>query len=122
MIYLQAPHELIQATLMLPSPELGDTQNPEVDVVIRNSMNGKLYSYIKTNTRLLLTWDFVLDLGKAIEVEEFIKVYSSHNIRLTDWREYVYIVKLVNLPITFATIAFGERRQVRLQFEGVRVL
>ena len=120
-VYLQAPHELIQTSIELPSPNLGDTYNPASEVVIRNAMSGKLYSYTKSNNRIEFSWDFNLAKEKAIELEEFIKVYSAENIRIIDWRERVYLVKLVNLPVDFAAIAINERQQIRLQFEGERL-
>lgn len=138
-IYLQAPHELIQATIMLPTPKFGDTQNPEPEIDIRNAQSGKLYSYVKANQRLTLFYDFILEQEKAIELREFVKIYSAENIRLTDWRERVYLVKLINVPLTFQTIGRGvnitlteppyegviskqERLSVRLQFEGTRLV
>lgn len=120
-VYLQAPHELLQTSIQLPSPNLGDTLNPASEITIRNSMNGVLYSYVKSNGRIEFTWEFNLAKEKAIELEEFIKAYSSENIRVVDWRERVYLVKLVNLPISFSAMSLNERQQIRLQFEGVRL-
>lgn len=121
-VILIAPHELPQTAIQLPSPKLNDTHNVSDDVIVRNSMNGVLYSYVKSNNRLEINWDFNVSKEKAIELEEFIKVYSSYNFRLIDWRSRVFKVKLINLPLVFSSASLNERQNVRLQFEGERLV
>jgi hypothetical protein len=122
-VYLQAPHPVIQATVMLPSPTLGDEVAPQSALTIVNAMDGTLYSYVKSNDRLKLTWEFnALTLQKAVELKEFIDTYLEYDWRVIDSGERVYVAKLVNLPVTFSTIGNGEYRTVRLEFEGKQIV
>lgn len=117
--YLQAPLPLIQSTVMLPSPTLGDAISPQSEVTISNSMSGVIYSYVKSNDRIRLIWDFnALTLEKAIELREFIDTYLNYSWRVTDHQERVYSVQLVNVPVEFTTVGRGEYRSCRLEMEG----
>ena len=62
-ITLQAPYDLIQATILLPSANLGDYIAPQTKVNIRNSMTGKIFSTVKTNNRYKLEMDLSLTLA-----------------------------------------------------------
>lgn len=119
--YLQAPSELIQATIQLPPQKFGDSIEPVIVMNAKNSMNGTLYTYIKTSENVKIVWEFLLTEQKAIELEEFIKAYLTYNWRAIDSEDRVYIVKLTNVPIEFTTVGKSEFKRVHLEFEGVQV-
>lgn len=122
-VYLQAPHELIQATIRLPTPRLGDSVSPNPIVTVRNAMDGTIYSYVKSSESLVIVWEFEsLTREKAQELEEFIKVYFTEKWRIIDHDDRVYVVRLINLPVEFPTIGNGEYRKAKLEFEGVQIV
>lgn len=117
-VYLSAPWDLIQATIRLPSPQVGNLRNNQLDVAIRNSMNGTLYSYVKSSDRLKFAWDLFLTRQKALELEYFIEYYDEYEWRVTDWEENVYRMYLINDPFDFTRISKDELTTVRLELEG----
>ncbi len=119
-VFLQAPWDLIQTTIKLPSPNLGNLKNRVLSVNIRNSISGVIYSYVKTNPRVKLSWDFYLDFDKAHELQLFVETYNDIEWRVTTWEEEVFKAILINDP-DFSRVARGDRTQVRLEFEGVRI-
>lgn len=121
-VWFQAPWDLIQATVQLPSPQQGDLTNNQSEVNIRNSMNGTLYSYVKSTNRVKKTWDFLITRQKSLELEQFIEHYSELELRVIDWNEYVYRFFIINNPIDFTRISKDNFTNVRLELEGIRIL
>lgn len=120
-VIIQAPWDLIQTTTLLPSPNFGDYINPQVETVIRNSENGVIYSYVKTNERVKRSWDFRLTVNKSKELFAFIERYGSLEWRITDWEDRVYKMKLLTNPVEFTSTGPG-MVSTRLEFEGVRLV
>lgn len=120
-VYLQAPWDLIQTTMLLPSPGLGNTKELAIETTIRNSVNGTLYSYNKTNDRVKLSWDFTLRRGKAEELKAFMESYYGVEWRVTDWDEKVYKMYLVNNPLDLTFINRAGMVNVKLELEGTQL-
>lgn len=118
MVILQAPHELVQATMFLPNPLFGDNESDKIEANVRRAMNGDYYSYIKTNTNRQINLEFELERVKALELDEFVTAYTAYNIRLTDHRGRVWSVVLLNNPTELINANLKNRYQVTLQFEG----
>ncbi len=118
MILLQAPHEIIQTTTLLPDPEFHDEQEREVHAIVKYAMDGTIYTTRKRNNSQKLTYDFNLTRLKSLELFEFIKAYFPYNIRLTNWKNEVWVVKILNDPIDFTAVAIKEINTVRLEFRG----
>lgn len=118
MIYLQAPWDLVQATIMLPNPQLGNLFNNDIDVNIRNSMSGEIYSYIKTNDQVKISWDLLLTREKSLELETFIEYYCSYEWRIIDHFDRSYRMFLMNEPFDVNRIKRGELTSVKLELEG----
>jgi hypothetical protein len=121
MVTLQAPYDLIQATILLPSANLGDTISPQIKVNIRNSMSGKIYSTIKTNSRYKLEMDFSLTNAKARELDMFIQYYNSLPWRLYDWNDTLYKVYLTTNPVSLTPVGLNSVN-ARLEFEGFKIV
>lgn len=118
MIILQAPHEIIQTTSFLPNPEFHDEQNAQIVSNLQYAMDSTPYTCIKQNTRNKLVYDFNLTRLKSLELFEFIKAYFNFNIRLTNWKNEVWVVNIVNNPQDFMAVAIKEINTIRLEFEG----
>jgi len=61
-----------------------------------------------------------LDFDKAHELQLFVETYNDIEWRVTTWEEEVFKAILINDP-DFSRVARGDRTQVRLEFEGVRI-
>lgn len=120
-ITLQAPYDLIQATILLPSANLGDYISPQVKVNIRNSMSGIIYSTIKTNNRLKLEFDLSITQAKARELDQFNEFYNALPWRFYDWNDTLYKVFLTTNPLQFTNVSVSSV-SVRLEFEGVKIV
>lgn len=118
MIILQAPHEIIQTTTLLPDPEFHDEENRQVVMNLQYAMDGTSFTNIKSNDRIKLVYDFNLTRFKSLELFAFIDAYFDYNIRLTNWKNEVWVVNIVNNPQDFVAIAFKEINTIRLEFEG----
>ena len=121
MVYLQVPFDLIQTTIMLPNPKLGDTTNNQIDMQARNSMNGTLYTYVKTSDRIKKVWDFRLTREKSIELETFLDYYNQLEFRVVDWNDKEYRMWLTNYPVSFERQFMNNETNVRLEFEGTEL-
>lgn len=119
-IDIQAPFDLIQTTMRLPSPNLGDHISPQIKVNVRNSYDGTIYSTIKTNNRVKLEWEFNLTNAKVRELNEFILAYNTEYWRIYDWNETCYKVILVTNPIPTTPVGRNSVN-VRLELEGTIV-
>lgn len=121
MIILQAPFDVIQTTILLPSPQFGDYTSPQIKVTIRNAEDGTIYSTVKTSDRDKLEWDFQLTHAKARELACFIEAYNGHMWRVTTVDEYVYYAYLLTNPVEFSPVSLSTTN-VRLEFEGTRIV
>lgn len=82
---VQAPLPLVQTTLLLPSPLVGNQKNLASTVETIRSMNGRVYTYIKSKRgRMVYQWDFRTTKDKAREAREFIRIYNGKVVRVTD--------------------------------------
>ncbi len=122
MIVLQAPHTLIQTTTLLPDPDYEDSEALDVGIIIKNAMDGTDYTYIKSSLNRILSYSLYLKRSKQLELEAFIKAYYGEDIRLTNHKEEVWVVKIMNELIDFEILNKGERVQIVLQFHGLRLV
>jgi hypothetical protein len=119
MILLQAPLPNIRTTTALPNPELNDSVGRAVSLDTKRSMNNVLYTYVKTNQRYKLHFDFVLHRMKALELRAFFSVYYRSKIRLIDHGGNAWEGYFSNNPFELVTTQ-GEWVQVAIDFEGIR--
>lgn len=115
---LQAPHELVQTTSLLPSPEFGDAEELIASVNLKRSMNGTVRTYVKSCPDSKLTYEFVLTRGKTLEVLEFINVYYPYNIRVTNHKGEIWICKILNDPMDVTMFRHLEDATFRLELRG----
>lgn len=121
MIILQAPHELIQTTTVLPNPRDNDTTSLTLGMNLHRSMDGTVRTYIKSNDRYRLQYEIEMTRSKSLELEAFFDAYFNENIRLTDWDNNVYVVKLMTVPVSFSPIRKNEDVETKIEFEGTKI-
>lgn len=113
---LQAPYELIQATIFLPEPEYSNSEALSTQLIIRRSMSGKPYSYPKSDGKIKLSFSLILTREKSAELVEFVSAYSGYNWKLTDHKEKYWKVILLNEPELVNDGRSFEK--INLDFEG----
>lgn len=101
MITLAAPFLGPVTVSMLPNPSFSDAQGHDVAVNHRRSMDGTSYTYTKTSGKYKLTYSFEnISRAKALEIEEFILAFSGEKIRLTNFKNEIWEVVILNVPVT----------------------
>lgn len=126
MILLQAPLPSLTTTVVLPSPKDGDSQAPAQSINVKQSMNGTLYSYVKSNARSKLQYSLTLSRMKALELRAFIQAYYRAQIRLTNHEGEVWDVYLTVNPFEFSSLSRSSDPgnatvEITLQLEGTLV-
>lgn len=88
MFIIQAPHPLSRDTLIIPSPELGNSVRLASTVTTQRTRSGKLFTYVKSKRgRKGLSWDFVVTFDKSREVKEFFRKHNTSLVRIIDHNE-----------------------------------
>ena len=73
---IQASHPAYSAMIILPEPELGDTERAESKAVFKRSMNGNAYSHTTVHPNRTYKWTFILTRLKGLE---FLTFYNTHS-------------------------------------------
>lgn len=112
--------------IVLPKPEFGDTLGGSSLLNVKRAMDGTTRLYKRSQISNKLTYTFVMDRNKALELKNFVALHPSDQIKMTNWKGEVWIVKFVNNPFTFTEDARrdstgGNRTNVTLDFEGVKI-
>jgi len=127
---LQAPFPNIVTALLLPDPDLGNTEGRDISVEFRQSINGTRSTYVKSSARRRLSfiWNN-LGRGKLVEIQEFFKNYVGEHLLLTDFRDALWDVIFAEDPIdtsidTLSVNAGAARKEsgfITLEFLGVQI-
>lgn len=117
-VILQAPFPGVETTTILPNPETSDTENPIHSLDIKQAMDGTKYTYVKSNPNRSLNYTFRLTRQKGLELRAFIQAYHRTLIRMTNHKNEIWDIKLINNPFSFETLN-GETVIVTLQLEGI---
>ena len=125
-IRLEAPFANPLTISFLPNPVFSDNRGSAKGVDIRQSMDGTFYSYVSTGGGEVLTFTFSnLSRPKIIELQRFIKEYAAEEIRLVDFRNDYWRVKLLTNPSAVTmnnrSDPFYEEGSVTLEFEGEKL-
>ena len=113
---IQAPYPLMHTTTLLHDPEFSDSEAMLDEVIQKRSMNGSLYTYVKTKGgRRKLIMQFELDRMKGLELRAFLRSYFRSKIRLTDHLDQVWVGYFTSNPFDFDT---PMRQSITLEFEG----
>jgi hypothetical protein len=121
---LKAPYPAVATTTLLPAPNWGDSKGITATVTRMRSMDGTLYTYVKTRDgRKKFQWDFEISRNKALELREFINSYNSSLIQIIDHDGDTWIGYLRNNPFEFTAVSRAkdwpgdETMSVTLEFE-----
>ena len=122
---LKGPYPGPNTTTLLPSPRWGDSKALTASVQSIRSMNGELYTYVKSrNGRKKLRWEFEISRNKALELREFINSFYGSLIQAIDHDGDSWIGYLRNNPFEFSGAGRagdgwpgGETMMITLEFE-----
>ena len=118
--------ETIYGSIILPLPELNDTQKNNDTINVRRSMSGTLHAYIKRVPTQTLQYSFILDYPKALELKTWVRTNFAQSIKLTNFKGEIWKVKILNDDLNLVNEGrySGNARQkttVTLEFEGVKI-
>jgi len=124
-VVFQAPFEFIQASMVTPSPLMGDTENLISDLVLRRSMAGTRRTYVKSSSNRRLKYTFSVDRPKGLEMEAFFSAYNGSTIKMINWKGEVWKLKLISNPLDYVQTRRaepnGDKTEVNIEFEGVKL-
>lgn len=112
--------------IVLPAPEFNDKEGGNGRVNIKRAMDGTRRVYKREQPSSRLMYDFTIDRKKAIELRQFILMYNSSVIRMTNWKGEIWYVVFTNNPFQLTEDAYwqsswGNKCSITLEFQGVKV-
>ncbi|TXH08445.1 MAG: hypothetical protein E6R03_18190 [Hyphomicrobiaceae bacterium] len=122
-VVLEAPG----GAIVLPAPEFNDSENWTATTNVKRTMDGSRYIYKKETPANHLSYTFVVDRLKALEMRRFLMMFNTTAMRMINWKGEVWIVVLTNNPFQiieegYRSTLYGNRCRFTLDFEGVRIL
>lgn len=112
--------------IILPCPQMGDKEKNLHSQVVKRSMTGLLYTYVRKNALQQLTYTFVLGRPMAYDLQDFVDQNIANVITLTNWKGEIWKVQITTNPLDFIGKSLfeneGERWEVTIEFQGIRVL
>ena len=122
-VVLEAPG----GAIVLPAPEFNDSENWTATTNVKRTMNGSRYIYKKETPANHLSYTFVVDRLKALEMRRFLMMFNTTAMRMINWKGEVWIVVFTNNPFQiteegYRSTLYGNRCRFTLDFEGVRIL
>jgi hypothetical protein len=100
---IQGPYPLMQSTLLLPSPKIGNQKNLASSVQVLRAMDGTVFTYVKPKRgRKVRRWDFVTTKDKVREAIQFVEQYSGGLLRIIDQNDAIVIGYLTINPLEVA--------------------
>jgi hypothetical protein len=130
MFTIMAPYPSAAATVLLPNPQLGNSEGLAITMTRKVAIDGTIHTYIKRKQgRRVLKWTFKLTRNKALELRAFIQCYFASAVKITDHNSRVWVGNFTGNPFEFETVERsgpaispmprGESVRIELQFEGV---
>jgi len=124
MFMLRGPYPAMQSTVILPSPNWGDSSGIASTLQVLRAMDGTRYTYIHSKDgRKVFQWDFTIARNKALELRAFINAYYRTKVQVIDHNDDIWIGYLINNPFEHAgsgrAVDFpgGETMDITLEFE-----
>lgn len=112
--------------ITLPTPEFNDLEGGKATINIKRSMAGGRRVYKKNAPARRLSYNFIMDRKKAIELRQFILNNNSKVLDMENWKGEKWKVVLTNNPFQFTEEAlwqsdWGNKSSVTLEFEGGKI-
>lgn len=103
MFRIEAPFPLLQTTLLLPSPNLGNSRNLAASIQTLRAMDGTVYTHAKSRRgRRVHQWTFLMARHKHLEAVEFARVYGTSLVRVVDHEDIARVGWITINPVEFA--------------------
>jgi len=121
-ITLARPYASPTHSVTLPNPTLGDTEQLDIKVNLKHSMDGTMYSTVKTPATRKFLLDFqLLTLTQKTALVAFLTSYAGEDIKFTDWRTPAnnHKVKILNTPLSFKESKNGWSFTLEMTTTGV---
>lgn len=114
---IQGPYPAMRTTLLLPSPQEGNTKSNAATVQTLRAMDGTLYTYIKSKrARQKYNWTFTTSKDKALEAKEFISIHADGLVKITDHNDTTMIGYITINPLDQAglgrAVGWGKNEEV----------
>ena len=124
MFLIRAPYPAPQVTILMPSPNWGDSVTLTATMQILRAMDGTRYTYVHSKDgRKTLQWDFTIARHKALELRAFIRAYYNLQVQIVDHHSDSWLGYLINNPFEHAgsgkAVGFpgDETMDITLEFE-----
>ena len=125
---LRAPYPDVITRIRLPHVELGENESMSNSLTVKRSLNGTLYTYIKTNDdQQLLSFKFSMTRSKGEELKRFLISYLSKKVSILDHLDRTWVGYFTTNPVEFTTVKRNapgggyELVEVSLDFEGALI-
>jgi hypothetical protein len=105
---------------VLPNPDFGDIDADLNEMKLERSMMGGVYTYIKTKSEKLLTYNFRLHRSKYYELEAFYENTIAQPIQLDNWKGETWVGYIIN-DVLDNTEKRKYDNEVTIEFEGIKV-
>ena len=116
MFIIQGPFPANTSLIVLPSPQLANTDSLRASVQTIYKMSGKRNTYVKRrDNRKRYRWEFLIGRNKAIELEQY-NIDNAGKLALVSWRDNNYIGYLTLNPFEMSG-EVSEYFRVTLEFE-----
>lgn len=100
MFRIQGPFPGYKSTVIMPSPEYGNSKNLASSVQTLRTMDGALYTFIKRKRgRKVHKWEFITSRDKAQEVKAFFDSYMGNVVRCIDHEDTAHIGHMTLNPV-----------------------
>lgn len=122
MLKLEYPYTSPTLSVELPNPVLGDGRTTPLQMVMKKSMNGTVYSYKSTNTRetLLLSFKAICDWDDAIT---FINGSLNADTKLTfnhgEAGAIVWRGRITSVPVLLSQDS-ATSHSLTFEFQGIK--
>jgi len=124
-VLLQAPYPKVEASIVLPAPELDDKENNVSDMFVKRAMDGTRRVYVKRSPSRRLAYTFDLTRQKGLELEAFLNTYNHEHFIMQNWKGEIWDVQLLTNPLDFVQNRRhgpdGANVGINLEFEGVKL-
>ena len=112
-------------TVTLPSAELGNARQHNLDARFGIAMNGRVHSFIRdTSDDIISNFITVTNMTATVAsaLLALINTAAGSNVKITDWNGDVWQANITSSPVELITNSIDkcseERKSVVLEFEG----
>lgn len=100
---LAAPALAPTDVILLPDPIKSNEQGQKIAMSLKLTRNGDQHTHVKRTESKTLNYTFQqVGRGKVVELQEFLKLHSSAQIRITDHRDQTWTATLLDSSLSAA--------------------